>query len=736
MIENQESQNGKINNLCKKDVEDKRNVLKELCTNNADYFSRDSSENGQRLYISFLAMNDAVDALWPKISNIEAHVSEFDFDEETPGNGYRSYLHVVNLAIDLAIDLNKKVLFRRDSVLFRKTTLTKDVESCSHLLTSLDICLKHLETLLTWSDKGNLFVREEHTPEELLTKCGEINQHCFYGRHLGFQYCDSLKNILQFIALSMTLFSEVYYSQGSLISKATNSVMSTTKYITDPEQRARRIVNISQNAEVDFCKAFWFLSETELMNQLPSIVSNSVAVSKVIFLPPEPLTITVGEEEIEIPVPSSHIGQKPIQIRLISHKIRSGMLGTKNKTQLEPPAKGLLIHCHGGGFVAQSSKSHDGYLRDWAKDLDVPILCVDYSLAPEAPYPRALEEVLYAYCWAKKNSSLLGSTGETVVGAGDSAGANLLLCTTLKCLHMNIPPPNGLFVAYVPTGIHFLPSPARLLCMMDPLLPFGFLMRCLKAYAFPDRKSKRKTTNSNSDTESFEEISESDLLELQAHKSPISDTSDTLTYGSLSSNVEDVNNGNTADLTVSDVEKQQKCVSEFLEKYVLESDTETDGAKISVLKQGSSSTSASNLDNSIQNRVSAMVSNLKNHFTKFLGATENLDVDTQSNMVDKFQFTVPKDHFLSPIFATDEDLKKFPPVRVLSVHLDPCLDDCVMFAKRLKKVDNNVKLDILNGLPHGFLNFSLLSKDAYEGSKVCIERIRELLNLDNLPPPQ
>lgn len=63
----------------------------------------------------------------------------------------------------------------------------RDVESCSHLLTSLDICLQHLETLLTWSDEGNLFVREEHTPEELLTKCGEINQHCFYGRHLGFQ---------------------------------------------------------------------------------------------------------------------------------------------------------------------------------------------------------------------------------------------------------------------------------------------------------------------------------------------------------------------------------------------------------------------------------------------------------------------------------------------------------------------------------------------------------------------
>lgn len=41
--------------------------------------------------------------------------------------------------------------------------------------------------------------------------------------------------------------------------------------------------------------------------------------------------------------------------------------------------------------------------------------------------------------------------------------------------------------------------------------------------------------------------------------------------------------------------------------------------------------------------------------------------------------------------------------------MDPCLDDCVMFARRLKAIDNDVKLDILSGLPHGFLNFVSVS---------------------------
>lgn len=99
-----------------------------------------------------------------------------------------------------------------------------------------------------------------------------------------------------------------------------------------------------------------------------------------------------------------------------------------SKSDTLPASKCLILHAHGGGFVAQSSKSHEIYLREWAVELNVPILSIDYSLAPDAAYPRALEEVFYAYCWALKNKSLLGTTCERIVFAGDSAGANLWYC--------------------------------------------------------------------------------------------------------------------------------------------------------------------------------------------------------------------------------------------------------------------------------------------------------------------
>lgn len=79
----------------------------------------------------------------------------------------------------------------------------------------------------------------------------------------------------------------------------------------------------------------------------------------------------------------------------------------------------LLVHCHGGGFVAQSSRSHESYLRTWTTELDVPIVSIDYSLAPQAPFPRAVEEVLYAYVWCLKHAdTLLGSKAKKIIFAG------------------------------------------------------------------------------------------------------------------------------------------------------------------------------------------------------------------------------------------------------------------------------------------------------------------------------
>jgi len=74
---------------------------------------------------------------------------------------------------------------------------------------------------------------------------------------------------------------------------------------------------------------------------------------------------------------------------------------------------------------------------------------------------------------------MAGSTGEVIVLAGDSAGGNLMITTAMRAASFNIRRPDGILGVYTPVLVRYTPSPARLLCLMDPLLPAGILSRCL-----------------------------------------------------------------------------------------------------------------------------------------------------------------------------------------------------------------------------------------------------------------
>jgi hypothetical protein len=96
---------------------------------------------------------------------------------------------------------------------------------------------------------------------------------------------------------------------------------------------------------------------------------------------------------------------------------------------IEIPA--ICIHIHGGGFVSMSSASHQAYTRVWASESGIPIFSIDYRLAPENPYPAALNDVWQAYYWIITYCrSKLGIAPKKVFVAGDSAGGNLTYALT------------------------------------------------------------------------------------------------------------------------------------------------------------------------------------------------------------------------------------------------------------------------------------------------------------------
>jgi Hormone-sensitive lipase (HSL) N-terminus len=96
------------------------------------------------------------------------------------------------------------------------------------------------------------------------------------------------------------------------------------------------------------------------MQALPQIVGYKVDVNKVFKISPEPLQIFSESlnKLVDIPIPHSHIGKHPISCRLLSARRRKGMFGERlSEPNIAEQSKYLIIHSHGGGWIANSSKS-------------------------------------------------------------------------------------------------------------------------------------------------------------------------------------------------------------------------------------------------------------------------------------------------------------------------------------------------------------------------------------------
>ena len=85
----------------------------------------------------------------------------------------------------------------------------------------------------------------------------------------------------------------------------------------------------------------------------------------------------------------------------------------------------LLLFIHGGGWVIGDLETHEPFCIDLSIELDVPVVAVDYRLAPENPFPAGLEDVLAAARWLASGPPQLGRSPTSLFLAGDSAGGNL-----------------------------------------------------------------------------------------------------------------------------------------------------------------------------------------------------------------------------------------------------------------------------------------------------------------------
>jgi acetyl esterase len=129
-------------------------------------------------------------------------------------------------------------------------------------------------------------------------------------------------------------------------------------------------------------------------------------------------------------------------VAAVQDKVISGPAGPLPLRIYTPPGEGPfppIVFFHGGGFALGSVASHENVARQLARQTKAVVISVDYRLAPEHPYPAAVDDAYAAVCWAAEHCASFQGDPARLMVAGDSAGGNLAAAVALKARDENGP---------------------------------------------------------------------------------------------------------------------------------------------------------------------------------------------------------------------------------------------------------------------------------------------------------
>jgi acetyl esterase len=162
----------------------------------------------------------------------------------------------------------------------------------------------------------------------------------------------------------------------------------------------------------------------EALAKQPRPPMNEQTISMIRKIPPEQIAVMMARSE------------KPIGEIAVDKKLSMSGPGGAMELRLFDSKKNrapgpVLVFFHGGGFIVGSIGTHAALAAEISRQLDLPVVSVEYRLAPEHKWPAAPDDAEAAARWVAANGKSLGREVTGLVLSGDSAGGTLTLTTAL-----------------------------------------------------------------------------------------------------------------------------------------------------------------------------------------------------------------------------------------------------------------------------------------------------------------
>ncbi|MBV8455874.1 MAG: alpha/beta hydrolase [Acetobacteraceae bacterium] len=138
----------------------------------------------------------------------------------------------------------------------------------------------------------------------------------------------------------------------------------------------------------------------------------------------------------------------------------------------------VILFLHGGGYIAGSLNSHRHLVAQVGREARSRTLALDYRLAPENPFPAALEDAIAGYRFLLSE----GYEPKRIALAGESAGGGLAMATLVSVRDANLPPPGCVWLSSPWVDLEAIGPTMTAKAAADPLIQRPYLLELASAY--------------------------------------------------------------------------------------------------------------------------------------------------------------------------------------------------------------------------------------------------------------